>query len=150
LIEYNNLIKLCILLLFGSEINLYSENKKHESMEDYLETIVILQCKQEDGKVRSVDIVNYIGFTPPSVSVAMKKARENNFIEIDSDGFITLTGRGYEIAQKTYERHAFFTNWLIKLGVDEQTAREDACGIEHVISANSFEAIKNAVMNKLN
>ena len=112
-----------------------------ESAENYLETILILQEKIE--KVRSIDISIELGYSKPSVSVAMKKLRENEYIEIDKDGYITLLPKGKEIAEKMYERHVFLSNWLIKLGVNEKTAVEDACKIEHLLSEESFDAIKN-------
>lgn len=92
--------------------------------------------------VRSIDIVNELSFTKPSVSIAMKNLRENGYIHMDPDGFITLTEQGRIIAETMYERHLLLSRWLIRLGVDEKTAVEDACRIEHVISAESFEAIK--------
>lgn len=111
-----------------------------ESAENYLETIYILEKRM--GAVRSIDIANELGFTKPSVSVAMKHLRENNFIVVDGKGHITLTTHGLEIAEKMYERHTLLSSCLITLGVEEKTALEDACRIEHVISAESFEAIK--------
>ena len=106
--------------------------KIQESAENYLESILILQKRK--GHVRSIDIVNYLDFSKPSVSVAMKNLREN--------GFITLTEKGLEIAQTMYERHTVLSHWLISLGVDEKIAVEDACRMEHVISDESFEKIK--------
>lgn len=117
--------------------------KIQESAENYLETILILSKKRH--QVRSIDIVNELEFTKPSVSVAMKNLRENGYIEMDNDGYITLTEKGRTIADKMFERHMLFTNWLIELGVDEKTAAEDACRIEHVLSADSFEAIKKHI-----
>lgn len=117
--------------------------KIQESAENYLETILILH--QRKGMVRSIDIVNELSFTKPSVSVAMKHLREDGYIEMDHSGFITLTEKGDAIAQKIYERHELFTQWLISLGVDEKIAAEDACRIEHVVSPESFEAIKRHV-----
>ncbi len=114
--------------------------KIHESAENYLETILILQKRK--GDVRSIDIVNELEYSKPSVSVAMKNLRENGYIEMDSDGYISLLAQGREIAERMYERHTFLTDWLTELGVDQKTAAEDACKIEHVISAESFEAIK--------
>jgi Mn-dependent DtxR family transcriptional regulator len=114
-----------------------------ESAENYLETILIL--KNRLGTVRSIDIANELEFTKPSVSVAMKNLRENGYIEMDGSGHISLSEKGLEIAETMYERHTLLSNWLIQLGVDEKTAVEDACRIEHVISAKSFEAIKNHV-----
>ena len=105
-----------------------------ESAENYLETILILSKRKGKGEVRSIDIVNELEFSKPSVSVAMKNLREN--------GYIRLTDKGLEIAEKMYERHTLLSQWLIKLGVDEKVAVEDACRMEHVISAESFAAIK--------
>ena len=117
--------------------------KIQESAENYLETILIL--KNRKGLVRSIDIVNELEFSKPSVSVAMKNLRENGYIEIDNSGFISLLPSGLQIAQTMYERHTTISNWLIALGVDSQTAVEDACRIEHVISAESFNAVKEYV-----
>ena len=113
-----------------------------ESAENYLETILILSQRKGKGEVRSIDIVNELEFSKPSVSVAMKNLRENGYITVDKDGYIRLTDKGLEIAEKMYERHTLLSQWLIKLGVDEKVAVEDACGMEHVISAESFAAIK--------
>jgi len=121
--------------------------KIYESAENYLETILIL--KNRNKNVRSIDIVNELEYTKPSVSVAMKNLRENGYIEMDSYGYISLTDKGLKIAETMYERHKFLSDWLIALGVDEKTATEDACRIEHVISPESFEAIKNYVGAKL-
>lgn len=113
-----------------------------ESAENYLETILILSQRKGKGEVRSIDIVNELEFSKPSVSVAMKNLRENGYITVDKDGYIRLTDKGLEIAKKMYERHTLLSQWLIKLGVDEKVAVEDACRMEHVISAESFAAIK--------
>lgn len=117
--------------------------KIQESAENYLETILIIG--QRKGNVRSVDIANELDFSKPSVSVAMKNLRENGCITVDGDGFIFLTERGRKIAETVYERHTLFTGWLVSLGVSEETAAEDACRIEHVISEESFQAIKRHV-----
>lgn len=114
--------------------------KIQESAENYLETILIL--KNKNGAVRSIDIANELGFSKPSVSVAMKNLRENGYIEVDSSGYITLLDSGRQIAEKIYERHTTISKWLVSLGVDAKTAAEDACRIEHIISSESFEAIK--------
>lgn len=114
--------------------------KIQESAENYLETILIL--KNKNGAVRSIDIANELGFSKPSVSVAMKNLRENGYIEVDSSGYITLLDSGRKIAEKIYERHTTLSKWLVSLGVDAKTAAEDACRIEHIISSESFEAIK--------
>ena len=113
-----------------------------ESAENYLETILILSQRKGKGEVRSIDIVNELEFSKPSVSVAMKNLRENGYITVDKDGYIRLTDKGLEIAEKMYERHTLLSQWLLKLGVDEKVAVEDACRMEHVISAESFAAIK--------
>lgn len=117
--------------------------KIHESAENYLETILILS--HQKPQVRSIDIANELGFSKPSVSVAMKNLRENGYITVDGDGFIRLTQAGLDIAEMIYERHTLISTWLIRLGVNPKTAAEDACRIEHVISAESFEAIKKHV-----
>ncbi len=111
-----------------------------ESAENYLETILMLQ--KRNGTVRSIDIVNELDVTKPSVSVAMKQLRENGYIEMDKIGHITLCEKGLEIAERMYERHTLLSQWLIALGVSPETAQEDACRIEHVLSAETFEAIK--------
>lgn len=117
--------------------------KIQESAENYLETILILS--QRNGAVRSIDIANELDFSKPSISVAMKNLRENGYIHMDADGYITLTEKGRTIAEMIYERHTLISNWLVTLGVEKKTAIEDACRIEHVISIESFEAIKNHV-----
>lgn len=114
--------------------------KLHESAENYLETILILSKRL--GNVRSIDIANALSFSKPSVSVAMKNLRLNSYIEVDSDGHITLLEKGREIAEKIYERHTFLTDFLTSIGVDPKVAAEDACRIEHVISSESFAALK--------
>ncbi len=114
--------------------------KIQKSAEDYLETILII--KNRKGVVRSIDIVNELEFSKPSVSVAMKNLRENGYIDVDDNGYISLLAKGMEIAETMYERHIAISNWLIAIGVNPETAVEDACKIEHVISAESFEAVK--------
>lgn len=118
-------------------------NRSKESEEDYLETILILMERMP--AVRSVDIAEEIGYSKASISVAMKNLREKKYIEISKEGYITLTHVGKEIASEIYERHKVITNLLIALGVDPKTASEEACKIEHDISAETFEAIKNHV-----
>lgn len=120
--------------------------QKNESAENYLETIYILS--KTHPVVRSVDIAEELGYKKSSVSVAMKHLRENDHITVTREGFIYLTETGREIAEMIYERHELLTNWLIKLGVDKEIASEDACKIEHVISSESFEAIKNHAILK--
>ena len=117
--------------------------KIRASAENYLETILILSHRI--GAVRSIDIVNELGFSKPSVSIAMKNLREDECIAMDADGYITLTDKGRSIAETIYERHTSLSDWLVFFGVDRNTAVEDACRIEHVISAESFEAIKKHI-----
>ncbi len=114
--------------------------KIQESAENYLETILILN--RDRREVHAIDIAAQLDFSKPSVSVAMKKLRENGFINVDSFGHITLTEAGEEIAQRIYERHTVLSAWLISLGVDPIIAAEDACRMEHVISSESFSAIR--------
>ncbi|WP_373215389.1 metal-dependent transcriptional regulator [Ruminococcus sp. 5_1_39BFAA] len=114
--------------------------KSNESAENYLETILILSKKKP--VVRSVDIADELGFKKSSVSVAMKNLREQNHITVTPEGYIYLTESGQQIADMIYERHQFLSSWLISLGVNPQTATEDACRIEHFISPESFAAIK--------
>ena len=114
--------------------------RKNESIEDYLECILILGEKKP--VVRSVDIANEMGFKKSSVSVAMKNLREKGHITVSEEGYIYLTESGKEIASIVYERHKILTEWLISLGVDPQVAADDACRVEHDISTESFEAIK--------
>ncbi len=111
----------------------------------YLETILILS--RRNPAVRSIDIVAELDYRKSSVSVAMKNLRENGYIEMDGEGFITLTEKGRYIAETILERHTFFSDWLILLGVDKTVALEDACRMEHVISPESFAAIKKHVTN---
>jgi len=114
--------------------------KMQESAEMYLETILILS--QKNHNVRSIDIAFELDYKKPSVSVAMKNLRENEYINMDSDGYITLTEKGKKIAETMYERHTIISDWLIHLGVKKDIAVEDACRMEHVISVDSFNAIK--------
>ena len=114
--------------------------KIQESAENYLETLLVLQ--QRIGQVRSIDIVNELNFSKPSVSIAMKNLRENGYVKMDQGGLLTLTDKGRAIAETIYERHTLISRWLIHLGVDPKVAAEDACRMEHVISAETFEALK--------
>lgn len=118
-------------------------SSNNESLENYLETIYVL--KHRLGNVRSIDIANELNFKKPSVSVAMKNLREKGFITVSSEGYILLTEKGQEIAERIYERHTILSNWLIMLGVDPRIAAEDACRIEHDLSIESFEAIKKHI-----
>lgn len=113
----------------------------HESAEDYLEMILMLH--EAKGQVRSIDIAAGLNVTKPSVSFAMKHLRENGYILMDKDNLITLTDKGMEIAERIYTRHKVLTRYLVKIGVDEETARADACKMEHDISAATFDAIRN-------
>lgn len=112
----------------------------HKSAEDYLE--MILRLTEEKGYARSVDIAMGLGVSKPSVSVAMKQLREDSYIVMDKDNYISLTEKGMEIAQRIYERHKVLTRILTLIGVDEKTAQEDACKVEHDISIQTFNAIK--------
>ena len=117
--------------------------KIQESAENYMETILMLG--KEKGNVRSIDIATALSFSKPSVSVAMKNLRENGYILMDKDGYIALTEKGHEIAETIYERHTLLSSFLMYLGVSRETATQDACRIEHVISPESFEALKQHV-----
>ena len=123
----------------------YRKHRADESIEDYLETILFLHKK--NGQVRSIDIATEMSFTKASVSVAMKNLRLNGYIIVDANGHITLSDTGREVAETIYERHTLLTSWLVSLGVDEKIAAEDACRMEHVISAPSFDAIRKHVQN---
>ena len=116
-----------------------------ESAENYLETILVLSLKGEG--VRSIDIVNELEYSKPSVSVAMKNLRTKGYVAVDGDGYITLTGKGRKIADTMYERHVAISDWLVFLGVDTKTAVHDACKMEHAMSEKSFLAIKNHIEN---
>ena len=120
----------------------------YESGENYLETILIL--KSRGLEVRSIDIVREMNLSKPSVSRAMKILKEGGFINIDADGFITLTENGTEVAERIYERHRVLTDWLIGIGVNEKTAAEDACKLEHDISVESFQKLKEHIREKHN
>ena len=113
----------------------------YESAEDYLEEILILLEKK--GYASSTDIADALGVTKPSVSVAMKKLRENGYISMEKSGQISLTEKGYPIARRIYDRHLTLTRFFVSLGVDEKIARRDACKIEHDISEESFQAIRS-------
>lgn len=113
-----------------------------ESKENYLETILILENR---GVVRGVDIAAEMGFSKPSVSVAMKNLRSEGCVTVDKNGSISLTDKGREIAERVYERHLLFTEWLVSMGVPEKTAAEDACRMEHCLSEESFAAVKDYI-----
>lgn len=115
----------------------------HESGEMYLETILTLS--EQNGTVRSIDISEYMNYSKPSVSRAVRLLRSGGYIEVDEAGYITLTNCGREIAEKISERHRLLTDLLVSLGVDEEIAVDDACRIEHVISDASFRAVKEYI-----
>ena len=118
----------------------------HESTEMYLETILVLQEKLKD--VRAIDIVNHMNFSKPTVSVALKKLKENSLVNIDDETkYVTLTDIGYKIANKIYDRHKVLTSFLISIGVTPETASADACKIEHDISDETLECIRNFKTN---
>lgn len=118
-----------------------------ETIENYLETIYML-LKDQDS-IRSIDIVNEMGYSKPTISVMMKQLRESGYIEMDDSGYISLTDTGLKIAKRVYERHVLLAEILIKLGVNEDVALEDACKIEHGLSKESFACIKEYYLRKL-
>ena len=111
-----------------------------QSAEDYLETILVLQKRL--GAVRSIDIVNELGFSKPSVSVAMKKLRENSYISMAPDGTITLEQCGLEVANRVYDRHKILTQLFLQLGVSDEVANQDACQVEHALSQETMDKIR--------
>ena len=115
----------------------------HQSAEDYLESILVLQRRL--GQVRSIDIVNELGFSKPSVSIAMKKLRENGYISMSPDGLITLNESGLAIAQKVYGRHTTITRLFTMMGVNPETAAEDACKVEHDLSDETIQKIREFI-----
>ena len=120
--------------------------KLHASGEDYLEAILILQKQMGESAVRSVDLARHMGFSKPSISHAVSVLRDGGFLTVDKDGFLHLTEEGRVIAEKIYERHQYFTEQLIAAGVNETTAEEDACRIEHAISDESFQKLQRYFM----
>ncbi len=122
----------------------YQKHKSEESVEDYLETILILNGKL--ANVRSIDIANELNYSKPSVSVAMKNLRQRNYITVSEDGYIRLTDEGQRLAETVYERHSILSEWLIQIGVTPEIAIADACRMEHDISAESFDAIKKYLL----
>ena len=121
----------------------YISHRSEESVEDYLETIYILSKRLP--VVRSIDIATELGYSKPSVSVAMKNLKNKNFIAVSSEGYISLTAQGNLLASEIFERHTVLSNWLISLGVDPQTASEEACKIEHDISSQTFKILKKHI-----
>ena len=120
--------------------------KIYASGEDYLEAVLVLQKKK--GMVRSVDLARHMGFSKPSISHAVGVLKNGGFLTVDEDGYFHLTEDGREVAEKIYERHQFFTEQLVAVGVDRETAERDACRIEHVISEEAFEKLKTSVEKK--
>lgn len=120
-----------------------SKIKIQESAENYLEAILML--KEEKGKIRSIDIVRHLDFTKPSISRAINLLKTNGYVTVDKEGWIELTESGLAIAQKVYERHKFISAWLTSIGVDPETAVEDACRIEHDLSDETFAKVKEFV-----
>ena len=116
----------------------------NESVEDYLEAILVL--KEKNGMVRSIDVVHHMNYSKPSISRAMSRLRENGYITMDQEGWLGLTDAGREIAERIYERHRLLTEWLTALGVDPEVAREDACSMEHDISAETFDCIRTHIL----
>lgn len=125
----------------------YPKHKSEESIQDYLETILVLTKDRKD--VRSIDIVNELGYTKPSVSVAMKNLKSKGYITISEEGFISLTEEGTRLAEDVYERHSLLTEWLVRLGVNPEVAAEDACKLEHDMSSETFESIKKCILEIL-
>ena len=115
----------------------------NESVEDYLEAILVL--KEKNGMVRSIDVVHHMNYSKPSISRAMSRLRENGYITMDPEGWLGLTDAGREIAERIYERHRLLTQWLTRLGVDPKVAQADACRMEHDISEETFQCLKNHI-----
>ena len=124
----------------------YIKHRADESIEDYLETILLLQKKL--GNVRSIDIANEMNFTKASVSIAMKNLREKEYITMADNGYILLTESGKKRAEDVLDRHTILSDWLISIGVSKETALEDACRVEHDLSEESFTAIKKTLIGK--
>ena len=120
--------------------------KIQESAENYLEAILILM--QKNGQVRSIDVAHYTAFSKPSISRAVGLLRDNGYVSIDQNGLLGLTEAGLKIAETIYERHTVLTDLLTKLGVSPETAAEDACRIEHIISEETFDRIKDFLHNQ--
>lgn len=125
----------------------YIEHKSEESLEDYLEVILILS--QQSPFVRAIDIAAELDYSKPSVSVAMKKLKSRNYITVSEEGYIHLTDAGHDIAEKVYECHRLLTDWLVHLGVEPKVAAIDACKMEHDISPESYEAMKKCILSIL-
>lgn len=122
----------------------YVSHKSEESMEDYLETIYVLRKRLP--VVRSIDIATELGYSKPSVSVAMKNLKTKGFVTVSQEGYISFTKQGEALAAETFERHTVIRDWLINLGVNEETASEDACKMEHDMSSETFQALKKHIL----
>ena len=125
----------------------YIQHKAEESLEDYLETILILS--KRFSAVRSIDVATELNFSKPSVSVAMKNLKNRGYITVSEDGYLQLTDEGKKMAERVYERHTLLTDWLIHLGVDPKIAASDACKMEHDITPESYEAMKKCILSIL-
>lgn len=125
----------------------YIQHKSEESLEDYLETILVLSKRLPF--VRSVDVAVELDFSKPSVSVAVKNLKNRGYITVSEDGYLLLTGEGRKIAESVYERHTLLTDWLVHLGVDPGVASKDACKMEHDITPESYEAMKKCILTVL-
>lgn len=122
----------------------YVSHKSEESMEDYLETIYVLRKRLP--VVRSIDIATELGYSKPSVSIAMKNLKTRGFVTVSQEGYISFTEQGEALAAETFERHTVIRDWLINLGVNEETASEDACKMEHDMSSETFQALKKHIL----
>ena len=125
----------------------YIRHKSEESIEDYLETILILNRRLP--AVRSIDVANELNFSKPSISVAMKNLKTRRYITMSEEGYILLTNEGRKLAENIYERHTLLTDWLVHLGVDPRIAASDACKMEHDITLESYEAMKKCILSLL-
>ena len=125
----------------------YIKHKAEESLEDYLETILILNKRL--SVVRSIDVATEMNFSKPSVSVAVKNLKNRGYITVSEDGYLLLTDEGRKIAESVYERHTLLTDWLVHLGVDPKVAASDACKMEHDITPESYEAMKKCILSIL-
>lgn len=125
----------------------YIRHKAEESLEDYLETILILSRRLP--AVRSVDVAVEMNYSKPSVSVAMKNLKNRGYVTVSEDGFLHLTEEGRKIAESVYERHTLLTDWLVHLGVDPKVAASDACKMEHDVTPESYEAMKKCILSVL-
>lgn len=123
----------------------YIQHKSEESLEDYLETILILSRRLSD--VRSIDVANELNYSKPSVSVAVKNLKTRGYITVAEDGYLRLTATGKEIAESVYERHTLLRDWLVHLGVDPEIAAGDACKMEHDLTPESYEAMKKCILS---